>query len=166
MLLGYNTNGLAHHDPLDAIELLAGIGFRSVAITIDHGVLSPRDDRWRQQLGELRAALQRHGMRSVIETGARFLLDPPATVEHAWDAESGFFWARLNGSRVNARTPFNLFPLITGQVADRYRSVTALSPDGFLARWLLITAVLFGGSALLFVLRLRRAAKERPPTVH
>ncbi len=58
------------------------------------------------------------------------------------------------------------FPLVTGQVADRYRSVTALSPDGFLARWLLITAVLFGGSALLFVLRLRRAAKERPPTVH
>lgn len=38
-------------------------------------------------------------------------------VDHAWDAESGFFWARLNGSRVNVRTPFNLFPLITGQMS-------------------------------------------------
>lgn len=36
--------------------------------------------------------------------------------EYAWDAESGFFWARRNGSRVNVRTPFNLFPLITGQM--------------------------------------------------
>lgn len=58
------------------------------------------------------------------------------------------------------------FPLISGQVADRYRSATGLSPDGFLVRWLLITAVLFGGSALLLVLRLRRATKQRPPTVH
>jgi putative isomerase len=37
-------------------------------------------------------------------------------VQHSWDAESGFFWARHNGSRVNVRTPFNLFPLITGQL--------------------------------------------------
>ncbi|MFD8387049.1 hypothetical protein ACFV2X_52680 [Streptomyces sp. NPDC059679] len=55
------------------------------------------------------------------------------------------------------------FPLISGQMADRYRSVTGLSGDRFLARWLLITAVLFGSSALLLVLRLRRAAKQRPP---
>jgi len=76
MLLGYNTNGLAHHDPLDAIDLLADIGYRSVAITIDHGVLSPRDDRRLEQARQIRDALQRRGMRSVIETGARFLLDP------------------------------------------------------------------------------------------
>jgi sugar phosphate isomerase/epimerase len=76
MLLGYNTNGLAHHDPLDAVELLAEIGYRSVAITIDHGTLSPRDERWREQAAALREALTRHAMRSVIETGARFLLDP------------------------------------------------------------------------------------------
>jgi glycogen debranching enzyme len=37
-------------------------------------------------------------------------------VEVAWDAESGFFWARRNGSSVNVRTPFSLFPLITGQM--------------------------------------------------
>jgi Mannosylglycerate hydrolase MGH1-like glycoside hydrolase domain len=37
-------------------------------------------------------------------------------VQHSWDAETGFFWARHKGSRVNVRTPFNLFPLITGQM--------------------------------------------------
>ncbi|MFR9793229.1 hypothetical protein ACL07V_31935 [Streptomyces sp. MB22_4] len=48
------------------------------------------------------------------------------------------------------------FPLISGRVAERYRLATGLSPDGFAARWLLITAVLFGGSALLLVWRVRR----------
>jgi len=64
------------------------------------------------------------------------------------------------------------FPLISGQRADHYRSATGLPGDDFLARWLLITAVLFGGSALLLVLResrsrsRRRATKERPSVVH
>ncbi|GAB2830340.1 hypothetical protein GCM10027073_68290 [Streptomyces chlorus] len=63
------------------------------------------------------------------------------------------------------------FPLISGRVERRYRLGTGLPADVFLARWLLITAVLFGGSALLLVLRLRRlrlrrAAKHRPPAVH
>lgn len=58
------------------------------------------------------------------------------------------------------------FPLISGQVSASYRTAAGLSTDGFLSRWLLVTAVLFGGSALLLVLRLRRARKERPPAVH
>ncbi|TQJ46732.1 hypothetical protein FBY34_6143 [Streptomyces sp. SLBN-115] len=58
------------------------------------------------------------------------------------------------------------FPLISGTVEARYRSATGRSADGFLAHWLLITAVLFGGSALLLALRLRRARKQRPPAVH
>ena len=48
MFLGYNTNGLAHHDLFDAVELLAEIGYRGVAITIDHGALSPGAMRARQ----------------------------------------------------------------------------------------------------------------------
>ncbi|MBB6417864.1 hypothetical protein ACIBQ5_18830 [Streptomyces massasporeus] len=58
------------------------------------------------------------------------------------------------------------FPLISGTMDRRYRLGTGLSPEGFLARWLLITAVLFGASALLLALRLRRATKQRPPAVH
>ncbi len=57
------------------------------------------------------------------------------------------------------------FPLISGRVAS-YESATGLSAEGFLARWLLITAVLFGGSALLLVSRLRRATKQRPSSDH
>ncbi len=76
MLLGYNTNGTAHHSLLDAVELLAEIGYRSVAITIDHAALPPSANDLDDQIAELRQLLKRLNMRSVIETGARFLLDP------------------------------------------------------------------------------------------
>ena len=75
MLLGYNTNGMAHHELFDAVALLAEIGYRSVAITIDHGALPPYGKYNRQRLTRLRRLLRQLGMRSVIETGARFLLD-------------------------------------------------------------------------------------------
>jgi len=76
MYLGYNTNGLAHHDLFDAVELLAAIGYRGVAITIDHGTLNPLDDGCPRQVRRTRRLLAEHGMRSVVETGARYLLDP------------------------------------------------------------------------------------------
>jgi sugar phosphate isomerase/epimerase len=76
MLLGYNTNGFAHHDPFEAIGLLAEIGYKSVAITLDHGPLNPFGSQWNENLERLKALLRRLGLRSVIETGARFLLDP------------------------------------------------------------------------------------------
>ncbi|UXY31582.1 hypothetical protein [Streptomyces sp. HUAS TT20] len=58
------------------------------------------------------------------------------------------------------------FPLISGRMDSTYQLAAGLSADGFLTRWLLITAVLFGGSASLLVLRLRRAAKHRSPGTH
>ena len=76
MFLGYNTNGMAHHRLLEAVELLAELGYRGVALTIDHGVLSPDDEQLCRQIERLRGLLERHQMHSVIETGARFLLDP------------------------------------------------------------------------------------------
>lgn len=76
MFLGYNTNGLAFHDLFEAVELLAEIGYRGVAITIDHHALSPRDTNSSEQLRRLQQLLKRLDIRSVIETGARFLLDP------------------------------------------------------------------------------------------
>jgi L-ribulose-5-phosphate 3-epimerase len=76
MLLGYNTNGFAHHDPFEAVELLAAIGYKSVGITLDHGPLNPFAADWPVNLERLKAALRRLGMRSSIETGARYLLDP------------------------------------------------------------------------------------------
>ncbi len=74
--LAYNTNGLAHHDLLAAIDLLAEIGYSGVAITLDHGSLNPYDGRAAEQLDQVQAALARQRMRTVVETGGRFLLDP------------------------------------------------------------------------------------------
>jgi L-ribulose-5-phosphate 3-epimerase len=76
MLLGYNTNGFAHHAIEDALSILAEIGYRSVALTIDHGLLNPYSGELPAQLRRMRQLLTRYEMRSVIETGARFLLDP------------------------------------------------------------------------------------------
>lgn len=76
MRLGYNTNGLAHHDPIQAIELLADTGYESVAFTIDHGWLSPQDPATPVLLERLKAKLDELNFSSVIETGARFLLSP------------------------------------------------------------------------------------------
>lgn len=76
MRLGYNTNGMANHDPLQAIELLAATGYESVALTIDHLLLSPNAADQSAQLQQISECLKRHGMNSVIETGARFLLSP------------------------------------------------------------------------------------------
>lgn len=76
MFLGYNTNGLAHHHPVDAIHLLADIGYGGVALTIDHGLCSPFDDQWQAPTDVIFDALVRRKMRSVIETGARYLLNP------------------------------------------------------------------------------------------
>lgn len=75
MRLGYNTNGLAHHDPFDALALLAEMGYQSVALTLDHGPLNPFADDWQVHRSRLKSALGGLGMSSVVETGARFLLD-------------------------------------------------------------------------------------------
>jgi sugar phosphate isomerase/epimerase len=76
MILGYNTNGLAHHDLLDAIVLLAEIGYRGVAITLDHRTLNPYDEQLESQLDAVAELLAKHNLTCVVETGARFLLDP------------------------------------------------------------------------------------------
>jgi hypothetical protein len=47
------------------------------------------------------------------------------------------------------------FPLILGLSADLYRDDTALSASVYLGRWLLLTAALFAGSAIVYAVRLR-----------
>ncbi|HVC93193.1 MAG TPA: sugar phosphate isomerase/epimerase family protein [Pirellulales bacterium] len=76
MLLGYNTNGLAHHDVFEGVALLAEIGYKSVAITLDHAALNPFAGDLRPQVDAMRRLLDERALRSVVETGARFLLDP------------------------------------------------------------------------------------------
>ncbi|MEO8497856.1 MAG: sugar phosphate isomerase/epimerase family protein [Planctomycetota bacterium] len=76
MLIGYNTNGFAHHDLIEAIEILAEIGYQSVAMTLDNHALNPYATGLTEELIQVADCLREHNMRSVIETGARYLLDP------------------------------------------------------------------------------------------
>ena len=77
----YNTNGAANHRLDDALALIAEAGYDGVALTLDHHHLDPyapdlpgRAERLARRLGEL-------GLGIVIETGARYLLDPRAKHE-------------------------------------------------------------------------------------
>lgn len=72
---GYNTNGFAHHRLEDTLPILAELGYRSVAITLDHFALNPFDQQLHRQMGEIRQWLETLRLKCVIETGTRFLLD-------------------------------------------------------------------------------------------
>jgi L-ribulose-5-phosphate 3-epimerase len=76
MHFGYNTNGFAHHRLEDALTILAGLGYQSVAITLDYHALNPYEPSLATQSASVSALLKQLNLRSVIETGARFLLDP------------------------------------------------------------------------------------------
>lgn len=78
MFYGYNTNGLAHHSLSDAARILAEIGYQGIAVTLDHDLLERRghDFFWRTEPEVIRETIHQNGLRSVIETGARFLLNP------------------------------------------------------------------------------------------
>ena len=43
-------------------------------------------------------------------------------VDNMWDARSGLFWASCNGRRVNVKTLFNLYPLLTGRMPPEVTS--------------------------------------------
>ncbi|MBK8180194.1 MAG: sugar phosphate isomerase/epimerase [Planctomycetes bacterium] len=73
--LAYNTNGLAHHRPEDALRLLADLGYEGVALTPDVGGLDLYDLDPRR-VGRLRGLAEERGLELSIETGGRFLMDP------------------------------------------------------------------------------------------
>ena len=79
MILGYNTNGFAHHRLADAIDIIADLGYGGVALTPDVNHLDPRAADFEAQVLATWRSLNRDIWRRrtcVIETGARFLLNP------------------------------------------------------------------------------------------
>jgi sugar phosphate isomerase/epimerase len=72
--LGYNTSGFAYHSLADAIEIIADLGYSCVALTLDVHHLNPFTSTARE-VNEVAAALGRHNLGCVIETGSRYLLD-------------------------------------------------------------------------------------------
>jgi sugar phosphate isomerase/epimerase len=86
---GYNSNGFAHHRPLDALSiLLEELEYEGVALTIDHTLLDPFDPSLRKrQLPPVKRLIHRFREACTVETGARFLLDPlhkhqPTLISH------------------------------------------------------------------------------------
>ena len=76
MRLGFSTNSIGDIDPQAAVPLLADLGYRSLAITLDHHLLNPFNRDMAAEAARWKSLLAAHGMRCVVETGARHLLDP------------------------------------------------------------------------------------------
>ncbi len=74
--LAYNTNGASSHRLDDAIALIADSGYQGVALTLDHHHLDPFADDWQEQAESLAKRLDSLQLGTVIETGARYLLNP------------------------------------------------------------------------------------------
>jgi len=72
----YNTNGCNNHRLYDALDLIAEAGYDGVALTLDWQHLDPFAENWKEQSENLKIKLDTLGLGCVIETGARYLLDP------------------------------------------------------------------------------------------
>jgi sugar phosphate isomerase/epimerase len=73
---GYVTNGLVGHRLDEALRMLAECGYDGVALTLDPAHLDPLAPDVRSRAAEVRALLEARGLDCVVETGARFVLDP------------------------------------------------------------------------------------------
>lgn len=78
MRLGYNTNGFTSHSLADAMTVIGELGYRSIAITIDHAALNPFGPAaaFAAEIELVARRCRELDLVPVVETGARFLLDP------------------------------------------------------------------------------------------
>jgi D-psicose/D-tagatose/L-ribulose 3-epimerase len=77
----YNTNGAANHRLDDALALIADSGYDGVALTLDIHHLDPLAPDFPKAARRVARRLRALNLGCVIETGARFLLDPRAKHE-------------------------------------------------------------------------------------
>jgi sugar phosphate isomerase/epimerase len=73
---GYGTNGFANHRLADALAVIAGLGYDGVALTLDHDHVDPFAPDAARQVTRAADLLRDHDLAVVVETGARYLLDP------------------------------------------------------------------------------------------
>ena len=81
MKFAFNTNGTANHRLDDAIGLIADAGYDGVALTLDIHHLDPFGPGFAGERRRVAGRLRSLGLGCVVETGARFLLDPRAKHE-------------------------------------------------------------------------------------
>src|SRR5437763_941509 len=78
MFLGYNTNGFAHHRLDDAIEIIAELGYRGLALTPDVHHFNFLEEVGAHDLFDsFFLTLEASKLTAlVVETGSRYYLDP------------------------------------------------------------------------------------------
>lgn len=74
--LGYGTNGFGSHRIDDALAVIAGLGYDGVALTVDQPHLDPFAPDLPARTAAVGRRLDELGLAVVIETGARYVLDP------------------------------------------------------------------------------------------
>jgi sugar phosphate isomerase/epimerase len=75
LILCYNTNGFYHHTLEDATRIIADLGYGGIALTPDVHHLNPHRGTF-DDLTAYKELIDRLGLSIVIETGARYILDP------------------------------------------------------------------------------------------
>ena len=128
----YNTNGCNNHRLYDAIDLIAEAGYDGVALTLDWQHLDPFAEDWQKQSEKLKEKLDELQLGCVIETGARYLLNPrekheptflnPAQegrehrlnflkravdIAEILNAEAVSFWAGVKQEKVSEKNAWN-----------------------------------------------------------
>lgn len=73
---GYGTNGFANHRLTDALAVVADLGYQGVALTLDHDHLDPFAPALARRVAAVARRLAALDLAVVVETGARYLLDP------------------------------------------------------------------------------------------
>ncbi len=73
---GYGTNGFGSHRLDDALAVIAGLGYDGVALTLDHPHLDPFEPGLARRTAAVARRLADLGLAVVVETGARYVLDP------------------------------------------------------------------------------------------
>ncbi|MEU4624915.1 sugar phosphate isomerase/epimerase family protein [Actinoplanes sp. NPDC023801] len=137
---GYGTNGFANHRLDDALAVIADLGYAGVALTLDHDHLDPFAGELARRVDAVAARLAELGLSVVIETGARYLLDPwrkhsPTLLEHDRElrleflrravgigadlgAEAVSFWAGIRPADVTEDTAWDRLVDGCAQIVD------------------------------------------------
>lgn len=86
---GYGTNGFVCHRLDDAITVIAGLGYDGLALTLDHPHLDPFAPGLARRTELVRRRVDALGLAVVVETGARYVLDPWRKHEPTLVSDSG-----------------------------------------------------------------------------
>ena len=148
---GYGTNGFANHRLADALTVIAGLGYTGVALTLDHDHLDPFAPGLAARVTRTADQLRDLGLAVVIETGARYMLDPwrkhaptllhddrklrldflrrAVAVGADLGAEAVSFWAGVRPDDVDERTAWHR--LVDGCAEVTEAATAAAVPLGF-----------------------------------